>query len=114
MRGLIFTIAGLLTGYIISDLKYNSLEIIIEKLINKSSMWVDSIKDFVIDAVIGIEGFDSDAIKMNVDAFINELSKITDELSTIDDFSEKITFIEDFIIDTTSNLIKQNNIKKVK
>ena len=111
MRGLMFTIAGLLTGYIVSNLEYNSFEVIIEDLIKKSSRWIDSIKDFIISTVIGIEGFDSDAIKMNVDAFINKLSKIADEISTIEDFNEKIVFIEDSIVGITADLIKENDKK---
>ncbi len=113
MRGLMFTIAGLLTGYIISNLKFNSFEDIMEDLIKKTSRWIDSIKDFLIETVIGIEGFDSDAIKINVDAFINELSKIVDEISTIDDFNEKIVFVEDSMIKITADLLKQESNKKV-
>ena len=113
MRGLIFTIAGLLTGYIITNLKYNSFETIIEDLIKKSSKWVDSTKDFIIDTVIGIEGFDSDAIKINVDSFLDELSKIVDELSNIDVFNEKVSFIEESIVEITTNLLKNNNEKAI-
>lgn len=111
MRGLMFTIAGLLTGYIVSNLKYNSFEVIIENLISKSSIWLDVIKDFVLDTVIGIEGFDSDAIKMNIDSFVDELSKLANEISTIEDFNEKISFIEDSVVEITAGLLNQNTKK---
>ena len=113
MRALIITIAGLLAGYIIGNLEYKTLEQIIKKLSEQSSKWVYVIKNFIGETLNDFEGFDSDEIKINIDAFVDELSKKLDKFSEMESYNEKIIYVEKEIKNITNKLIEKNiKIKK--
>lgn len=107
MKSIILFISGLVSGYIISDLKYKDFSQIIEELSGSIQSWLDVTKDFVGETAKGIEGFDSDQIQMNIEAFINALSDAAEELTQLESMEDKIGFIEEQIAKVTTKLIEQ-------
>ena len=111
MRAIIIIIAGLITGYVIGNLEYKTLEEIIETMSGKTSKWVSVIKKFIGETLNEYEGFDSDQIKINIDAFIEELEKKVDKFGEIETFDEKIAYVEKEIKVITNKLLEQKGNK---
>jgi len=57
------------------------------------------------------EGFDSDQIKINIDAFIDELEKKLDNFAEIESYNEKIAYAEKEIKIITDKLLEQKGKK---
>ncbi|NQX83449.1 MAG: hypothetical protein HRS50_01960 [Mycoplasmataceae bacterium] len=105
MRTLIFVIAGIFSGYIITNLKTKKIEEIFENLLKKTDDWIEVIQKFIGDTVNDIEGLDSDAIKMNIDSFINGLTNLMEEFLEIESFEEKVKLVEEKIAKISFDLI---------
>ncbi len=108
MRTLIITIGSVLAGYIISNLEQKSLNEILDDISGKTKTWIEVISEFVGQTANDIEGFDSDMIKVNVDAFIDEFSQKINEYLDISTFNGKISFVEETITTITADLIKKS------
>ena len=108
MRTLIFAIGGILAGYILGNLEEKRFDEIIEDMTSKGKRWVDVIAAFIGQSAMDIEGFDSDTIKLNVDIFLEKLMEYSDEYLEIEDFNEKIAFVEEKITEVTADLIKKS------
>lgn len=107
MKSLIIFISGLASGYIVSNLKYKDFSDIIEEVSEKIQSWIEVTKDFVVDTTKNIEGFDSDRIQINVEAFLDALTEAAKELVLLETIEEKINFIEDEIAKISEKLIKK-------
>lgn len=108
MKTLIFVLAGVLSGYIIGNLETKEIEEIIEDLLLKGDRWLEVIQIFIGETVEGLEEVDSDKIKMNVDAFINALTESVEEFAAIDNFSDRVNFIEKRITLISSDLLEKS------
>jgi len=111
MRAIIIVIASLIAGYVIGNLEYKTLEEIIETMSGKTSVWVSVIKKFIGETLNDYEGFDSDQIKINIDAFIDELEKKLDNFAEIESYNEKIAYAEKEIKIITDKLLEQKGKK---
>lgn len=106
MRSIILFIGGLVSGYVVANLKYKDFNDIIEEISGKVQVWLDVTKEFVGSTAKGLEGFDSDQIQMNIEAFINQLSKSAETLVLFETTEDKLAFIEDEITKVTAKLMK--------
>ncbi len=107
MKTAIIFIGGLISGYVAGNLKYKDFSEIIEEISNLVQSWLDVTKDFVGETAKGIEGFDSDQIQMNIEAFINALSEAAEELAALDSMEDKLAFIEEQISKVSIKLIEK-------
>lgn len=107
MRTIIIFISGIVSGYVIGNLKYKDFSEIISEISSTVQSWLEVTKDFVGDTAKSIEGFDSDQIQMNIEAFITSLSESAEELVNLDSIEEKISFLEDKIAKISTKLIEK-------
>lgn len=107
MRTLILVIVGVLSGYIISNLETKKLEEILEDMLTKVDNWLEIIQKFIGETINGIEGMDSDVIKINIDGFIDGLKESVDKFLDFETFEERIDFIEKRITEISTNLLKK-------
>ncbi len=111
MRTIIIIIGGLISGYIVSNLEDKQLTEIIEELLSKSEYWVDEIEKFIGETIDGIEGADSETLKLNVDAFVAGLGESVEEFLAIDDLDDRVRYVEDKIAKITEELLER--VKKI-
>ncbi len=112
MKPIIIIIGGLISSYVVSNLeedKEKGLDEAIGNLVNKSEYWYDEIQKFIANTLDGIEGLDSETIKVNIDAFIGALTDAVEDLLEIEDFDERVKFVEDKLSEVSENLIKRIN-----
>ncbi len=107
MKTIIIFISGLVSGYVISNLKYKDFGEIIEDISSTVQSWLETTKNFIGETAKEIEGFDSDQIQMNIEAFINALSEGAEKFTSLNTMEEKINFIEDEIAKVTKKLVKK-------
>lgn len=107
MKTTIIFIGGLISGYFVGNLKYKDFSEIVEEISDLIQSWLEVTKDFVGKTAKGIEGFDSDHIKINIEAFINALSNAAKELDALDSIEEKLSFIEEQIAKVSIKLIEK-------
>lgn len=107
MRTVIIIIGGLISGYIVSNLEDKELTEIIEELLTKSEYWLDEVQKFVGETIEGIEGADSETLKLNIDAFVGALSESVEDFLAIENFDERIRYLEDKLADVTENLLER-------
>lgn len=105
MRTIIIILGGLISGYIVSNLEDKQLTEIIEELLTKSEYWLDEIQKFIGETIDGIEGADSETMKLNVDAFVGALTESVEEFLLIENFDERIKYVEDKIASISENLL---------
>ncbi len=105
MKTIIIFISGMVSGYVVGNLKYKEFSEIIEEISETIQSWLDVTKSFVGETAKGLEGFDSDQIQMNIEAFINTLSEAATELSKLNKIEDKLSFIENEIAKVTKKLI---------
>ncbi len=111
MKTLIIIIGGLISGYIVSNLEDKELVEIIEELISKSEFWVDEVQAFIGETIDGVEGTDSETLKLNIDAFIGALSESVEEFLELDSLDERIKYVEDKIAMVSEDIL--NKAKKL-
>ncbi len=111
MRTIIIIIGGLISGYIVSNLEDKQLTEIIEELLSKSEYWIDEIEKFIGETIDGIEGADSETLKLNVDAFVGALGESVEEFLEIEDFDDRVRYVEDKIAKVTEELLER--VKKI-
>lgn len=107
MRTVIIIIGGLISGYIVSNLEDKELTEIIEELLTKSEYWLDEVQKFVGETIEGIEGADSETMKLNIDAFVGALSESVEDFLAIESFDERIRYLEDKLANITENLLER-------
>jgi hypothetical protein len=73
-----------------------------------------SIKDFFVETLNGVEGMDSNRIKINIDFLLTEFTKKIDELYLIENFDDKVNFIEETFSNIISNLPKSKSLENKK
>lgn len=108
MRSVIVFIGGLFSGYIAGNIKYKEISEIIEELSNTVQSWLEVTREFIGTTAKGLEGFDSDQIQINIEAFLNAISIATDKIMDLETTEEKLSFIEDEIAKVTNRLIKNS------
>ncbi len=111
MRTIIIIIGGLISGYIVSNLEDKQLTEIIEELLSKSEYWIDEVEKFIGETIDGIEGADSETLKLNVDAFVGGLTESAEEFLAIEDFDDRVKYVEDKITKITEELLER--VKKI-
>ncbi len=111
MRTLIIIIGGLISGYIVSNLEDKELVEIIEELISKSEFWVDEVEAFIGETLDGIEGADSETLKLNIDSFFGALTESVEEFLTIENFDDRIRYVEDKVASISEDLL--DRVKKL-
>ncbi len=112
MKPLIIIIGGLISSYVVSNLEKDNekgLDTVIGDLVNKSEYWYDEIQKFIAETLDGIEGLDSETVKLNIDAFIGALADAVEEFLDIEEFDERVKFIEDKLAEVSENLLQRIN-----
>lgn len=112
MKPLIIIIGGLISSYVVSNLEKDNekgLDTVIGDLVNKSEYWYDEIQKFIAETLDGIEGLDSETVKLNIDAFIGALADAVEEFLNIEEFDERVKFIEDKLAEVSENLLQRIN-----
>lgn len=112
MRSIILMISGLVAGYVVGNLETKTIEEIIEGLLLKANNWLETIQDYIGKTLADLEGFDTDIVRINLDAFIDELTNSIDDFVEIDSLDDKISFVEDKIASVTSELVAKVESKK--
>ncbi len=107
MRTIIIIIGGLISGYIVSNLEDKELTEIIEELLGKSEYWLDEIEKFIGDTIDGVEGTDSETLKLNIDAFVSALTESVEEFLAIEDFDDRIKYVEDKVAKVSEDLLER-------
>ncbi len=111
MRTIIIILGGLISGYIVSNLEDKQLTEIIEELLTKSEYWLDEIQSFIGETIDGIEGADSETMKLNIDAFVGALTESVEDFLEIEDFDDRIKYVEDKITKVSEDLF--DRVKKL-
>ncbi len=111
MRTIIIILGGLISGYIVSNLEDKQLTEIIEELLTKSEYWLDEIQSFIGETIDGIEGADSETMKLNIDAFVGALTESVEDFLEIEDFDDRIKYVEDKITKISEDLF--DRVKKL-
>lgn len=112
MKYLITLIGGIVSGYVISALENKPLEEVLDDLSGKIESWTNVTKEFISKTVADVEGFDSDIIRVNIEAFIDRLLELADQFMEIEEFEDKISFLEEEIIKFTDQLAKKAELVK--
>lgn len=107
MKFIIMILTGLFSGYIINNLKYKKISEIISDLLEKGDYWLETIQNFVGETIREVEGKDFETIKFNMEYFIDLLIESIEEILEIENFDEKIKFVEEKIISIAANLAKK-------
>ncbi len=111
MKTIIIIIGGLISGYIVSNLEDKELVEIIEELISKSEFWVDEVQSFIGETIDGIDGADSETLKLNIDAFVGALSESVEEFLALENLDDRIKYVEDKIAMVSEDIL--NKAKKL-
>ncbi len=107
MKTIIVILGGLISGYVIANLEDKRLDEITEDLLGKADLWLEEIQKFIGETLDGIEGADSETIKLNIDSFVAALTESVDEFLDIEDFDERIKYVEEKMAEVSVNLIKR-------
>ncbi len=107
MKPIIIILGGLLSGYVVSNLENKRLDEIIEDLLSKSEFWYDEIQKFIGETIDGIEGADSETLKINIDAFIGALADSVEEFLEIEEFDDRVKYVEDKLATVTEELLQR-------
>ncbi len=114
MKTLIIILSGLVSGYIASNLEDKELAEVLEEIVNKSEYWYEEIQKFLGETIDGIEGVDSETIKLNIDAFVGALTDSVEEFLQIEEFDDRMKYVEDKLAEVTENLLERiNKIQKL-
>lgn len=108
MRSTVIFIGGLVSGYIAGNIKYKEIGEIIEDISNTVQSWLEVTREFVGTTANGLEGFDSDQIQINIEAFLNAISSATDNIMALETTEEKLSFIEEEISKVTDRLVNKS------
>ncbi len=107
MKAVAIILGGLLSGYVVSNLENKRLDEIIEDLLSKSEYWYEVIQQFIGETIDGIEGADSETLKLNIDAFVGALADSVEEFLGIEEFDDRIKFVEDKLAEASEELMKR-------
>ncbi|BDU67641.1 MAG: hypothetical protein TYPL_2940 [Candidatus Tyloplasma litorale] len=107
MKFVLIVLFGLFSGYIMNNIKEKEIEEIFEDLIKKADYWNEAIQEFFGKTLSEIEGFDSETIKINLEIFIEKITESIEELLRIEDFDEKIKYLELKLTEISSSLVKK-------
>ncbi len=107
MKSIIFILSGMLSGYVIANLNTKPIEEIIEDLLLKIDSWLEEIQKFIGKTVSEIEGADSETMKLNINSFIDSLIESTEEFLELENFNEKVRFIENKFSSVSKKLTSQ-------
>ncbi len=107
MRTLIIILGGLISGYIVSNLEDKQLTEIIEELLSKSEYWLEEMQKFIGETIDGIEGADSETMKLNIDAFVGALTESVEEFLAIEEFDDRIKYVEDKVAKVSEELLER-------
>lgn len=107
MKPIVIILGGLISGYVATNLEEKGLDEIVTDLLSKSEYWYDEIQKFIGETVDGLEGADSETIKVNIDAFVAALVDSVEEFLSIEDLDDRVKFVEDKLAEVTEGLLER-------